>query len=89
MSKQNLRETLYKRAVGKGEIVKRLDDHMTKWRTDAIYFPRDLNLHDPDNKYQWREEEPPVSAWVWAGRALFAVGFLTGIYCLVFLGMLL
>ena len=61
-------------------------ERMTKWRTDSIYSPKDLNIHDPDNLHAWEE---PVSAWVWLGRALFGVGFLTGIYCLVFLGMLL
>jgi len=64
-------------------------DRMTKWRTDQICFPRDLNLHDPDDEYVWADEGAEVPAWVWAGRALFTVGFLTGIYCLVFLGMLL
>jgi len=59
------------------------------YKMNATQDPRERNTHDPDNKYQWREEEPPVSAWVWAGRALFTVGFLTGIYSLVFLGMLL
>lgn len=46
-----------------------------------------MNIHDPDNKYRWADE--PTPALVWVGRALFSVGFLTGIYCLVFLGMLL
>ena len=46
-----------------------------------------LNLHDPENKYVWADEGLP--AWVWAARALGALGFITGIYCLVFLGMLL
>ena len=50
-------------------------------------FPRDLNIHDPKNQYRWEGEG---EGWViWTGRALFTVGFLTGIYCLVFLGMLL
>ena len=48
-----------------------------------------LNIHDPDNQYVWADEAAPVPALVWVGRALFTVGFLTGIYCLVFLGMLL
>ena len=64
-------------------------DRMTKWRTDQICFPRDLNIHDPENRYRWADEAEPVPALAWAGRALFTVGFLTGIYCLVFLGMLL
>jgi len=59
---------------------------MDKWRTDTIYFPHDLNTHDPDNLHAW---EKPVPVWVWALRALGALGFITGIYCLVFLGMLL
>lgn len=61
-------------------------ERMTKWRTDSIYSPKDLNIHDPDNLHAWEE---PVSGWVWAGRALFCLGFFVGIYCLVFLGMLL
>ena len=88
MNKQNLRETLYKRAVGKDEIVKRLDDRMTKWRTDQICFPRDLNIHDPDNKYRWQEEEAQAPAWVWAMRGLGVVGFVVGIYCLTLLTFL-
>ena len=59
---------------------------MTKWRTDTIYKPSDLNTHDPDNLHAW---EKPVPAWVWTMRALGALGFITGIYCLVFLGLLL
>ena len=88
MSKQNLRETLYKRAVGKDKIVERLDDHMTKWRTDAIYFPRDLNIHDPDNKYRWQEEEAQAPTWIWVMRGLGVVGFFMGIYCLTLLTFL-
>lgn len=64
-------------------------DRMTKWRTDQICFPRDLNIHDPDNKYRWQEEEAQAPAWVWAMRGLGVVGFVVGIYCLVFLGLLL
>ena len=52
-------------------------------------FPRDLNIHDPDNKYRWQEEEAQAPAWVWAMRGLGVVGFVVGIYCLVFLGLLL
>ena len=59
---------------------------MTKWRTDTIYSPSDLNTHDPHEMYAW---EKTVPAWVWALRGLGALGFITGIYCLVFLGMLL
>ena len=60
---------------------------MTKWRTDSIYSPKDLNLHDPHNQYRWQDEG---EGWfIWTMRALGVFGFLTGIYCLVFLGMLL
>ena len=46
-----------------------------------------LNIHDPDNKYVWADEG---EGWfIWTMRALGALGFITGIYCLVFLGMLL
>ena len=64
---------------------------MTRWRTDTIYFPRDLhrnlNIHDPENKYRWEDEGG--GRLIWAMRALGAVGFIVGIYSLVFLGMLL
>ena len=46
-----------------------------------------LNIHDPENKYAWEDEG---EGWfIWTMRALGALGFLTGIYCLVFLGRLL
>jgi len=53
-----------------------------------VYKPHtNLNLHDPENKYVWKEEG---EGWfIWTMRALGALGFITGIYCLVFLGMLL
>jgi hypothetical protein len=51
-----------------------------------VYKPAALNTHDPHEMYAW---EKTVPAWVWALRALGALGFITGIYCLVFLGMLL
>lgn len=58
---------------------------MTKWRTDNIYSPKDLNIHDPHEMYKWEE---PVSAWVWVGRVLFALGFAAGIYMLTVLAFL-
>ena len=64
-------------------------DRMTKWRTDQICFPRDLNIHDPDHQYVWADEGARAPAWVWVMRALGALGFLVGIYSLVFLGLLL
>ena len=78
-------EELRKMAEGKEKIHER----MTKWRTDQICFPRDLNIHDPDNQYVWADEVAEAPAWVWVMRALGAFGFMVGIYCLVFLGMLL
>jgi hypothetical protein len=60
-------------------------ERMTKWRTDSIYSPKDLNLHDPDNQYRWEE---PVSGWVWAMRVLGTLGFFVGIYMLTLLTFL-
>ena len=60
---------------------------MTKWRTDTIYFPRDLNIHDPEDQYQWADENLPW--WAWPLRLLGGLAFIAGIYSLVFLGMLL
>ena len=53
-----------------------------------VYKPHaKLNIHDPENKYAWKDEG---EGWfIWTMRALGALGFITGIYCLVFLGMLL
>jgi len=78
-------EELRKMAEGKDKIHER----MTKWRTDQICFPRDLNIHDPDHQYVWADADAEVPAWVWVMRALGAFGFMVGIYCLVFLGLLL
>ena len=78
-------EEMRKMAEGKDKVYER----MTKWRTDQICFPRDLNIHDPDHQYVWADETAEVPAWVWGMRALGAFGFMVGIYCLVFLGMLL
>jgi hypothetical protein len=78
-------EELRKMAEGKDKIYER----MTKWRTDQICFPRDLNIHDPDHQYVWADADAEVPAWVWVMRALGAFGFMVGIYCLVFLGLLL
>jgi hypothetical protein len=60
-------------------------DRMTKWRTDTIYFPRDLNVHDPKDELVWAE--PALPAWVWVLRAAGSVAFFVGIYCLVLLGL--
>jgi hypothetical protein len=47
-----------------------------------VYKP---NIHDPHEMYRWEE---PVSGWVWAGRALFCLGFFVGIYMLTLLTFL-
>ena len=47
---------------------------MTKWRTDTIYKPSDLNTHDPHEMYTWENNKP------WWLRPLQVVGFVaTGI----------
>lgn len=54
---------------------------------EFVDLHRHLNIHDPENQYVWVNEG---EGWViWAGRALGVLGLFTGIYCLVFLGMLL
>ena len=61
---------------------------MTKWRTDGIYFPRDLNIHDPDQKYKWAEAEAKAPKWVWVMRAAGTLGAVVGIYALCLLTFL-
>jgi hypothetical protein len=57
------------------------------YHTNANQDPRKRNIHDPENQYVWADEG---EGWfIWTMRALGALGFITGIYCLVFLGMLL
>ena len=56
---------------------------------EFIDLRRDLNIHDRDNQYVWADEGAEAPAWVWVMRALGALGFMVGIYCLVFLGLLL
>ena len=56
---------------------------------EFIDLHRDLNTHDPYNQYRWQDEEANAPAWVWAMRLLGTLGFFVGIYCLVFLGVLL
>ena len=47
---------------------------MTKWRTDTIYKPSDLNTHDPDDMYVWADNKP------WWLTPLQVLGFVaTGI----------
>ena len=59
------------------------------YKMNTAHDPRKRNIHDPDNQYVWADEVAEVPAWVWVMRALGAFGFMVGIYCLVFLGMLL
>jgi hypothetical protein len=61
---------------------------MTKWRTDSIYKPSDLNIHDPHNLHGWKQEEANAPAWVWAMRVLGTLGFFVGIYMLTLLTFL-
>mgnify|MGYP003638954886 CR=1 FL=1 len=52
-----------------------------------VYKPHaKLNLHDPENRYAWKEEKLP--AWVWVARGLGALGFFVGIYMLTLLTFL-
>ena len=46
-------------------------DRMTKGRTDSIYKPSDLNLHDPHEMYAWADERP------WWLRPLQVLGFVS------------
>ena len=52
-----------------------------------------LNIHDPENQYVWADElDSKKLLWnsiTVIGAALGVLGLFTGIYCLVFLGMLL
>lgn len=52
-----------------------------------------LNIHDPENQYIWADELASKkllsNSITIAGAALGVLGLFTGIYCLVFLGMLL
>ena len=73
---------------GWGRLKPNNTDRMTKWRTDSIYSPKDLNLHDPHEMYRWQDEEANAPAWVWAMRILGTVGFVVGIYALCLLTFL-
>ncbi len=60
------------------------------YKMNTAHDPRKRNIHDPDNKYVWADEKTLLCNCITiAGAALGALGFITGIYCLVFLGMLL
>jgi hypothetical protein len=53
-----------------------------------VYKPHaKLNIHDPENKYAWKDEG---EGWfIWTMRALGALGFFVGIYMLTLLTFLL
>lgn len=58
--------------------------------SERIDFRKTLNIHDPDSKCVWVEDKSLLhNSITLVGGALGALGFLTGIYCLIFLGMLL
>ena len=73
--------------MGKSKTLNRTPNHAV----GECYKPHSkLNIHDPDNKYVWADEKTLLCNCITlVGGALGALGFLTGIYCLVFLGMLL
>ena len=76
------------KCVGGMNMKQENTDRMTKWKTDSIYSPKDLNLHDPHNQYRWQDEEANAPAWVWAMRVLGTLGFFVGIYMLTLLTFL-
>ena len=60
---------------------------------EFIDLRRDLNIHDPENQYVWADAAASKKL-LWnsitvLGAVLGGLGFIVGIYCLVFLGMLL
>jgi hypothetical protein len=88
-----MREEMRKMAEGKDKVYERLAERMAQTNNikpnhavGEVYKPQTLRVHDPDGLYAWEERVP---VWVWVMRALGALGFMVGIYCLVFLGMLL
>jgi hypothetical protein len=72
-------------AEGKDKIYER----MTKWRTDQICSRVTLTFTTLTTSTFGLMQDAEVPAWVWVMRALGAFGFMVGIYCLVFLGLLL
>jgi hypothetical protein len=63
-------------------------DRMTKWRTDSIYSPKDLNIHDPQEMYRWQDEKPMPLLGCGQMRVLGTLGFFVGIYMLTLLTFL-
>ena len=57
---------------------------------EFIDLRRDLNIHDPENQYVWADASASKKLlWNSITAVLGGLGFIVGIYCLVFLGMLL
>jgi len=88
-----MREEMRKMAEGKDKVYERLAERMAQTNNikpnhavGEAYKLQTPRVHDPDGLYAWEERVP---VWVWVMRALGALGFMVGIYCLVFLGMLL
>ena len=65
------------------------------YKMNTAHDPRKRNIHDPENAYKWVDSNKLASKkLLWnsitvVGAALGALGFIVGIYSLVFLGMLL
>ena len=63
------------------------------YKLNTAHDPRKRNIHDPENQYVWADElDSKKLLWnsiTVIGAALGVLGLFTGIYCLVFLGMLL
>jgi len=51
-------------------------------RTDSIYSPKDLNIHDPHEKYVWADAEP---TWLAVLRLLGVIAGAVGMFTLLWL----
>lgn len=85
-----MNEEMRKMAEGKDKVLERVAERMAQTNNikpnhavGEVYKP---NIHDPDNLHAWEPE--PVSAWVWAGRALFCLGLFVGSYAIALLTFL-
>jgi len=57
-------------------------ERMTEGRTDSIYSPKDLNIHDPHNQYVWADAEP---AWIAVLRLLGVIAGAVSMFTLLWL----
>jgi hypothetical protein len=62
---------------------------MTKWRTDSIYSPKDLNLHDPHEMYRWQDEEANAPCLGVGNAGTGHCRFLCGYLCPLFTHVLI